>query len=73
MTSTQEKKIEITVTPEGAVSIKTAGFAGGSCRDATRDLCGGRLPLVLGAEPCDGLFMRLNLRRRGLDGARVDD
>ncbi len=33
-----EKKIEITVSPEGSVSIKTAGFAGSSCKDATRDL-----------------------------------
>ena len=33
-----EKKIEITVSPEGATSIKTTGFTGGSCRDATRDL-----------------------------------
>ena len=33
-----EKKIEITVSPEGATSIKTSGFAGGACRDATRDL-----------------------------------
>jgi hypothetical protein len=33
-----EKKIEITVSPEGATSIKTSGFTGGSCRDATRDL-----------------------------------
>jgi hypothetical protein len=32
------KTIEITVSPEGTVSIKTSGFAGGSCRDATRDL-----------------------------------
>ena len=32
------KKIEITVSPEGATSIKTTGFAGGACRDATRDL-----------------------------------
>ena len=38
MTSTTEKKIEITVSPEGTVNIKTSGFAGGSCRDATRDL-----------------------------------
>ena len=36
--STNEKKIEITVSPEGATSIKTTGFTGGSCRDATRDL-----------------------------------
>ncbi len=36
--STNEKKIEITVSPEGATSIKTVGFTGGSCRDATRDL-----------------------------------
>jgi hypothetical protein len=33
-----EKTIQITVTPEGSVSIKTSGFTGGSCRDATRDL-----------------------------------
>lgn len=33
-----EKKIEITVNPEGAVSMKTTGFTGGSCRDATREL-----------------------------------
>jgi hypothetical protein len=32
------KTIEITVSPEGAASIKTTGFTGGSCRDATRDL-----------------------------------
>jgi hypothetical protein len=33
-----EKRIEITVSPEGATSIKTSGFTGSSCRDATRDL-----------------------------------
>ena len=33
-----EKKIEITVSPEGATSIKTSGFSGSSCKDATRDL-----------------------------------
>jgi hypothetical protein len=33
-----EKKIEITVSPEGAVSLKTTGFSGSSCKDATRDL-----------------------------------
>lgn len=32
------KTIEITVSPQGATSIKTSGFTGGSCRDATRDL-----------------------------------
>ncbi len=36
--TTVDKKIEITVSPEGSVSIKTQGFTGGSCRDATRDL-----------------------------------
>jgi len=36
--STNEKRIEITVSPEGTTSIKTLGFTGGSCRDATRDL-----------------------------------
>jgi hypothetical protein len=38
MTSTTEKKIEITVNPEGTVSIKTSGFTGSSCKDATRDI-----------------------------------
>ena len=39
MTSTlTTKTIEITVSPEGATSIKTSGFTGSSCRDATRDL-----------------------------------
>jgi len=33
-----EKRIEITVSPEGATSIKTSGFTGSSCKDATRDL-----------------------------------
>ena len=32
------KTIEITVTPEGTVSLKTTGFQGSSCRDATREL-----------------------------------
>jgi len=32
------KKIEITLSPEGATSIKTMGFTGSSCKDATRDL-----------------------------------
>ena len=39
MTSTPTTNtIEITVSPEGATSIKTSGFAGGSCREATREL-----------------------------------
>ena len=39
MTNTSTSKtIEITVSPEGATSIKTSGFTGGSCKDATRDL-----------------------------------
>jgi hypothetical protein len=36
--STNEKRIEITVSPEGATSIKTSGFTGSSCKDATREL-----------------------------------
>jgi len=36
-TTNTSKTIEITVSPEGATSIKTQGFQGGSCRDATRD------------------------------------
>ena len=38
MSESQSKKIEITVSPEGATSIKTSGFTGSSCQDATRDL-----------------------------------
>ena len=38
MSTTNIKTIEITVTPEGATSIKTSGFTGGSCKDATREL-----------------------------------
>lgn len=38
MTSPMTKKIEITVRPDGSTSIKTKGFTGGSCRDATRDM-----------------------------------
>ena len=34
--SETNQRIEITVSPEGAVSIKTSGFAGSSCRDATK-------------------------------------
>ena len=38
MSTPTSKTIEITVTPEGATSIKTSGFTGGSCKDATREL-----------------------------------
>lgn len=38
MSTPTTKTIQITVSPEGAVSIKTTGFIGGSCRDATRDI-----------------------------------
>ena len=38
MSTTTTKTIEITVTPEGATSIKTSGFTGSSCKDATREL-----------------------------------
>ena len=38
MSTPNIKTIEITVSPEGATSIKTSGFTGGSCKDATRDL-----------------------------------
>ena len=30
------KTIEITVSPEGGVSVKTTGYTGSSCRDASR-------------------------------------
>jgi hypothetical protein len=36
--STNERTITITVSAEGLVSVKTAGFTGSSCRDATRDI-----------------------------------
>ena len=38
MSTSTTKTIEITVSPEGATSIKTSGFTGSSCRDATREL-----------------------------------
>ena len=34
--SDTNQRIEITVSSEGAVSIKTTGFTGSSCRDATQ-------------------------------------
>ena len=34
--SDTNQRIEITVSSEGAVSIKTTGFTGSSCRDATK-------------------------------------
>jgi len=37
-TGNHGRTIEITVSPEGATSIKTTGFTGSSCKDATRDL-----------------------------------
>jgi hypothetical protein len=37
-TNNVSKTIEITVSPEGAVSIKTTGFTGSACKDATREL-----------------------------------
>ena len=37
-TGNHSRTIEITVSPEGATSIKTTGFTGSSCKDATRDL-----------------------------------
>ena len=35
-TPTSTKTIEITVSPQGATSIRTTGFTGSSCRDATK-------------------------------------
>jgi len=32
------KTIEITVSPEGAVTVRTRGFTGPACRDASRFL-----------------------------------
>jgi len=36
--STPPRTIEITVSPEGATTIKTSGFTGSTCKDATREL-----------------------------------
>jgi hypothetical protein len=33
---TTTKTIEITVDPQGAVSVKTNGFSGSACKDASR-------------------------------------
>jgi hypothetical protein len=61
MTTSTTKTIEITVSPEGAVSIKTAGFTGSSCRDATRDI-----ERALGVSSTEHLlpeyFQRTNVR-----------
>lgn len=38
MSTTTSKTIEITVSPQSATSIKTQGFTGSSCRDASRGL-----------------------------------
>jgi hypothetical protein len=38
MSNPTTKTIEITVSPAGDVSIKTAGFTSSSCKDATRDI-----------------------------------
>ena len=38
LTNHTSKTIEVTVSPEGAVSLKTTGFSGSSCKDATREL-----------------------------------
>jgi hypothetical protein len=38
MSTPTTKTIEITVSPEGSVTMKTNGFSGSSCRDATREL-----------------------------------
>ena len=36
--SHSHKIIEIIVTPDGKTTIQTKGFAGGSCRDASKQL-----------------------------------
>ncbi len=36
--NTPTRTIEITVSPEGATTIKTSGFTGASCKDATKEL-----------------------------------
>jgi hypothetical protein len=36
--TTPTRTIEITVSPAGATSIKTSGFSGSTCKDATREL-----------------------------------
>jgi hypothetical protein len=56
------KTIEITVSPKGEISIQTKGFAGASCRDASRFLeeaLGARQGETLTAEFHQGLSTRL--------------
>ncbi|MGA1618810.1 MAG: DUF2997 domain-containing protein, partial [Pirellulales bacterium] len=36
MMNTPTKTIEITVDPEGGVAVKTKGFTGSTCKDASR-------------------------------------
>jgi hypothetical protein len=36
MMNTPTKTIEITVDPEGGVAVKTKGFTGATCKDASR-------------------------------------
>jgi len=37
MSTRTSRTVEINVSPDGATSIKTQGFTGGPCKDATRN------------------------------------
>jgi len=62
------KRIEITVDPQGRVVVETRGFAGGSCREASRfveEALGARTSERLTAEFRQGEQARQDLRQPG--------
>jgi len=56
------KTIEITVSPEGAVTVRTKGFTGPACRDASRFL-----EQALGTRTAEALTADFH-QRQGVDG-----
>ena len=62
------RTIEIIVTPEGNTSVRTLGFAGSTCRDASRfleDALGRRVAEDLTAEFYQTDQAQQNLQQRG--------
>jgi hypothetical protein len=60
------KTIEITVDKDGRVTVETKGFAGGSCREASRlveEALGARTSERLTAEYYQGEHARQDLRQ----------
>lgn len=58
--------IEVLVSPQGSVSIKTLGFSGASCRDATREL-----ERALGITGRETLLPEFYATRRSTTGDRI--